>query len=78
VTATYIGQKILTALRGRGPTTRAWRLLALLLALVALWLLGRVPYVGDWIKFLALIVGMGALVMAAWSGRGPRSTQATA
>jgi len=78
VTATYIGQKILAALRGRGPTTRAWRLLALLLALVVLWLLGRVPYVGDWIRFLALIVGMGALVMAAWSGRAPRPAQATA
>jgi hypothetical protein len=78
VTATFIGQKILGGLRGRGPSTRAWRLLALLLALAVLWLLGRIPYVGDWIRFLALLIGMGALVAAAWNGRDPRPVQATA
>jgi hypothetical protein len=43
--------------------------LALFLALVVLWLLGRIPVVGGWISFVALLAGVGALAWQAWSRR---------
>jgi hypothetical protein len=68
-TALFVGQKGLAAMRGSQPVTTGWRLLALFLALVLLWLLGHIPFVGGWIRFLALLAGIGALVWQAWSRR---------
>ena len=59
--ALFLGQKGLSLLRGARPPTIGRRLLALFVALVALWLLGRIPHVGGWISFLALLAGIGAL-----------------
>ncbi len=68
-TALFLGDKGLGVLRGSQAASTAMRLLALFLALVALWLLGRIPLVGGWITCLALLAGIGALVWQAWSGR---------
>ena len=71
--ALFLGRKGLSLARpaastsGRGP-----QMLAFLLAVVALWLLGQVPFVGGWVKFAALVLGMGALVWQLGSAR--RST----
>jgi hypothetical protein len=67
--ALFIGQRGLAALRSGQPVTVGWRLLALLLALVALCLLGKVPYLGGIVEFVALIAGIGALVWQAWARR---------
>lgn len=67
--ALFIGQRVLALLRPSSPPTTAWRLLALLAALVLLSLLAQIPHVGGWVKFIALMVGIGALVWQAWSDR---------
>jgi cytoskeletal protein CcmA (bactofilin family) len=68
-TALFVGQKGLAMMRGSLSATTGWRLLALFTALVLLWLLGRIPVIGGWIRLLALLAGIGALVWQAWSRR---------
>jgi hypothetical protein len=69
VAASFIGDRGLAAVRGTLPETTGWRLLALLLALVALAIVRHLPLVGGLVVFLALIAGIGAFVWEAWSGR---------
>jgi len=67
--AMFVGQKLLGFMRRDvAPTTR-WKLLALLLAVLALWLVGLVPVVGGWVRFAALLLGIGALVWQGWPRR---------
>lgn len=68
-TALFLGRKGLAAVRGTQPATRGWTLAALLAALIVLWLLRRIPLIGGWIGFIALIAGLGALVWQAWNLR---------
>jgi hypothetical protein len=72
--ALFVGQRGLAAVRPGQPATLGLRLLALFLALVALWLVKQVPFVGGLIGFLALIAGIGALVWQAWSRREQQAT----
>jgi hypothetical protein len=44
-------------------------MLALLVAVLALWAVGLVPIVGGWIRFAALLLGIGALVWQGWPRR---------
>ena len=67
--ALFIAQRGLQALRPQQPATMALQLFALFLALLALWLVGKIPYVGDLVGFIALIAGIGALAWRLWSGR---------
>lgn len=68
-TALFIAQRGLAAARSGKPATLGWRLLALLLGLVALAVLQRIPLVGGLIMFVALTAGVGALVFQAWTHR---------
>jgi hypothetical protein len=46
---------------------------------LALWLVGRIPVVGGWVSFLALLLGIGALVWQGWPRRNtPAPANATA
>jgi hypothetical protein len=74
--ALYVGRKGLSLLRADRPVTTGWRIGALLAAVVALWLLGQVPVVGGWITFLALVLGIGALVWQGWPRRDAAPTGA--
>jgi hypothetical protein len=67
--AMFVGQKLLGFLRSDAPETTARRLLALLAAVLALWLVGFVPILGFWVKFAALLLGIGALVWQGWPRR---------
>jgi len=67
--ALFVAQRGLAALRPGQPATRGWQLLALLLGLVALWLLKQVPLVGGWIGFIALLAGIGGLMWRTFNGR---------
>lgn len=69
--ALFLAQRGLEALRPGRPTTRGWQLLALLLGLLALWLVRQIPLVGGLIGFLALLAGIGALAWRAFNGRRP-------
>jgi len=70
--ALFVARKGLTLVRSDRPATTGWRLLALLLAVLALWGLGQVPVLGGWVTFGALLLGIGALVWQGW----PRREQA--
>jgi hypothetical protein len=67
--ALFLAQRGLDVLRPGKPATRGWQLLALLLGLLALWLLRQIPLVGGLIGFLALLAGIGALTWRAFNGR---------
>lgn len=67
--ALFVAQRGLAALRPGRPVTRGWQMLALLLGLLALWLLKQIPFVGGWIGFVALLAGIGALTWRAFNGR---------
>ena len=63
ITADFIGERALEALRKDGAASTAWRIAALVCALVALALLGFVPFVGRLLVFAALLFGVGALTL---------------
>lgn len=67
-TALFLGQRGLEVLRAGKPATRGWQLVALLLALVALWLVRQIPLVGSLIGLVALLAGIGALTWRTWNG----------
>jgi hypothetical protein len=71
-TAMYLGQKGLSYVRASQPVTPGWTIAALLVALVVLSLLKRIPLIGGWIGFLALIAGVGGLAWYIWSQRDAR------
>jgi hypothetical protein len=71
IVALFVAQRGLDILRPGRPATMPARLLALFLALVALWLLRQIPLVGGLIAFVALLAGIGAFVWQAWNRREP-------
>jgi cytoskeletal protein CcmA (bactofilin family) len=72
--ALFVARKGLALLRGARPVTTGWLLLALLLAVLALWGVGQVPVLGGWVTFIALLLGIGALVWQGWPRRNPTAT----
>jgi hypothetical protein len=79
--ALFVARKGLQVLRGaqaRQAASFGLRMLALLGGLLALWLAGRVPVLGAWITFAALLLGIGALVWQGWPRRTPAATAAPA
>jgi hypothetical protein len=75
--AMFVGQKLLGFMRRDSVPTLRWKLLALLLAVLALWLVGLVPVAGGWVKFAALLLGIGALAWQGWPRRDAALTGAT-
>ena len=67
--ALFLGERLLEFARRGQPVGIGWRVLALLAALIALWLLRRIPYAGPLIGLAALSTGIGALVWQLWSRR---------
>jgi hypothetical protein len=67
--AMFVGQKLLGLMRRDAVATTGWKLFALLLAVLGLWLVGLVPYIGGWVRFAALLLGIGALVWQGWPRR---------
>jgi cytoskeletal protein CcmA (bactofilin family) len=66
VCAFFLGERGWRLMRDTDPTTR-WRLLSLALALVLLALLREIPYVGALVTLLAVILGVGAMVLQAFT-----------
>lgn len=67
VTAFFIGERLLRALRPGREAGFGWRVISLLAALVLLWLAYAIPYVGTLIVLVALFAGLGAMVLQAFS-----------
>ena len=75
--ALFLAQKLVELARPGRPVSLPQRLLALLAALVALWLVRQVPLAGPVIGLVALSAGIGALVWQLW-GRRERPAATTA
>lgn len=70
IAAFYLGDLAL-ALIGRTSAGRGWHALSLVAAVIALSLLGALPWIGGLVPFLAVILGLGAAYLEAfrrWRG----------
>lgn len=67
VTAFFIGDRLMRAARRHGEPGFGWRIGALAAALLLLWLAYTLPYVGGLIVLVALLAGLGAMVLQAFS-----------
>lgn len=63
-TAVALGDGALRRWRTGSASTTGWRIAAAMLAVVALALLGRVPFVGFVVAFAAMLAGIGAILMS--------------
>jgi hypothetical protein len=70
-TGIALGDAALRRWRAQHAAKMGWRIAAAVLAMLALSLLGRVPYVGALVTFAAMLLGMGALVMQLRPGPAP-------
>lgn len=73
VTALFVGERLARAARRHAEPTFAWRIGALAVALLLLWLAYTLPYVGGFIVFVALLAGLGAMVLQAFSSYAARA-----
>lgn len=73
VAAFFVGERLLQVARRQTAAGYWMRVAALAVALLLLWLVRHVPYVGVFLILLALIIGLGAMLLQAFSsyaGRG--------
>lgn len=57
-----LGRWVLQRVKGDAPTT-LWRITGAVLGVLAVSLLARIPWLGGWIAFIALLAGLGALAL---------------
>lgn len=67
VIAFFIGDRLTGLLRKQPATGAGWRAASLAAALLLLWLVHNLPYVGNLAIFVALLAGLGAMVLQAFS-----------
>ena len=65
MTGIGIGDWLLGRYRVADAARAGWRIGAAALAMLAIALLARVPWIGAWVSFIVLIAGLGAVVMQA-------------
>lgn len=58
-----MGQALLLRLQSQRATRAGWRVIAAALGVVAISLLGRLPWVGGLVVFAAMLLGIGALLL---------------
>jgi cytoskeletal protein CcmA (bactofilin family) len=58
-----IGEAVLQRLQSARATHTGWRVLAAVLGVLAVSLLGRLPWLGGFVVFAALLLGIGALLL---------------
>jgi hypothetical protein len=75
-----LGGLVLDRVQAEAGRNLGWRALAAAAAMLAFGIVGRVPVLGHFLLFVALLVGMGAIVAAVvhWKNRGQTLNQATA
>jgi len=67
ISAFFLGERMLRLVRRADATTARWRILAVAVALVVLTLLRQIPYAGAMIALIAVILGLGAMVLQAFT-----------
>jgi hypothetical protein len=64
VAAVTLGDAFLARFRAQAASRTGWRIGAAVLAVLALALLGRIPFLGGLVALTAMLAGMGAIVLA--------------
>lgn len=67
VLAFFVGDKLLRVARRPPAATFGWHAASLAAALVLLWLVRHLPYVGGLVVLIALLAGLGAIVLQAFN-----------
>lgn len=62
-TGISIGDTLLKRFKADQGTATSWRIGAAVLGVLGVALLARIPWIGGWIAFVALLAGLGALVL---------------
>jgi cytoskeletal protein CcmA (bactofilin family) len=76
-TAVVLGGLLLDRINAANAGHLGWRALAAVGVMLAIAIVGRVPVLGHFVVFAALLVGVGAIVAAVARGRGQSPTPAT-
>jgi hypothetical protein len=71
--AQFVGDLLLVAFSSETAARTAWRISALMLALLALSVIAAWPVIGGFVRFAVLLLGLGACVLAR-SARMPAGT----
>ena len=79
-TSVVLGGLVLDRVQAEAGRNVGWRALAAVIAMLAIGIVGRVPVLGHFVVFVALLVGVGAIVAAVihWKNRGQTLDQAAA
>jgi hypothetical protein len=64
--AFFVGERLLD-LVNKSAASKPWHVGALAIALVAFWLLRQIPYAGGLVTLGALLFGLGALTLQAFT-----------
>jgi hypothetical protein len=67
IIAFFIGDRLTGLLRKQPAAGTGWRAASLAAALLLLWLVHNLPYVGNLAILVALLAGLGAMVLQAFS-----------
>lgn len=72
VAAFFVGERLLQIARRQAATGYWARVAALAVALLLLWFVRHLPYAGGFLILLALVIGLGAMVLQAFSNYAER------
>jgi len=73
VAALFIGDKLLRIAQKNPVSLSGWRLGSLAAALVLLWAVRYIPFAGGLVVFIALVAGLGAIVLQAFTDYSKRA-----
>lgn len=73
VLAFFVGDRLLRLAHRQAATGLGWRIVSLTAALVLLWLIRHLPYIGGFLIFMALFAGVGAIVLQAFNNYSSRT-----
>ena len=59
-----LGEWMLKRMKGSQGITTLWRIGAAMTGVLVVALLARIPWIGGWIAFAALLAGLGALALS--------------
>lgn len=69
-----LGEWAVKRVKGDHPSSPLWRVGAAVLGVLLVSLLARIPWVGAWVALVALIAGVGVLVLQVWTAwKSPQS-----
>ncbi len=73
VLAFFVGDRLLRLARKQSAASLGWRIVSLTAALVLLWLIRYLPYIGGFLVFMALCAGVGAIMLQAFNNYASRA-----